>query len=260
MEVKVAKTREGFLLSSLPPELASCPSVEIYPLKGGIFLLCAKGAIGGASGAGSAPAGSEGREGMTGKERLLLQKLAAIRFERRTPSEVGKALSKEEKATLDSLMAKGLVSLLRGRRYNDGGVYNISDYGYAATRAAPLPPPAPANEKPLPLSSPEHLERKGWMIVEGEAEARNFAAAFPDKMKSGEVRGTRGFDKRYYFVRSHFLLSMEKKALAALEKDRTDEELAAELRVEPECARALLAHLCESGDALEKQRGRFARA
>jgi hypothetical protein len=191
---------------------------------------------------------------------VLFRSLLAVRFEKRTIAEMDRALGKEEKEILASLVKKELIQVFHGGKYEKSGVYNVSDFAFNAVRepsasAAPAPPSAP------PISSAAHLEKTGWMVLDDENAARAFAAAYPEKVKSGEVRGMRAFDRKYYFVTRAFAESWEKKVQLSLSKaEKSAEEIAGELGMEPMGCRCLLLHLCESGDVMEKKRGKFARA
>lgn len=185
----------------------------------------------------------------------------SVRFDRRTPAEIARLVSKEEKETLDGLMKRKLVHIFHGGKYEKEGVYNVSESAFNSVREPPGTQQHSVAQQPLPISSPEHLDRNGWMVLESESDARNFAAAYPEKVKSGEVKGLRAFDRKYYFVKRGFYEAWEKPAQLALSKsEKTAEEIAAENGMAPEGARCLLLHMCETGDILEKHKGKFARA
>jgi hypothetical protein len=285
MELKVIRTRDGIALSgNVPPELSDAATVELFLLRDGIYLLGKKGALGEAIKGTKAEAakGEAGRSygAFSENEQSLVRKLLAIRFERRTPAEVSKALSKDEKALLELLMEKNAVQVFHGGKYAKEGVYNISDHAFNAVRepqseawqangakaAGTTPAPAQqAKAEPvaaaLPISSPAHLEKFGWMVLDTDADARNFANSFPEKIKSGTVRGVRAFDRKFYFVSKGFVEAWEKEVQLALGKgDKTDSEIAVEIGLAEGGCRALLYHLCESGEVMEKKKGKFARA
>jgi translation elongation factor EF-G len=67
---------------------------------------------------GGSTARSEGT--ITPAERLVLKKLLAIRFEKRTPPYVAKELSEQELFVLRELERKGFVNVFRGQKYKDG--------------------------------------------------------------------------------------------------------------------------------------------
>lgn len=266
----------------LPSGFSEMQSLEVFHLRDGLYLVAAKGSL---------PASNASL--LDNIEKETVRRLSSIQFDKRIPSEMAKAFSKEEWRALDGLLQKGLVQLFFGSKYSKEGVYKISDLAFQQSRGpyqpstaqhppqqapskpqpsqpASSPPskpstqnasPQPSSKSPPPISSPEHLEKFGYMVLDTEGEARNFASAHPDRIKSGEVKGVRAFDKKFYFVRDSFLSLYEKKIPAALGKgEKTAEEVSDELGISAEGGRALLLHLCESGELLEKHRGKFARA
>src|SRR3989344_9532183 len=224
-EIKVARTKDGILLSgNLPPELLSSSSVEVIQLRDGSFLVTPKAAQMGAGG----------------------------------------LLSKDESSTLESLMKRKIVHLFKEGKYSHEGVYSVSDFAFHQSRGDDNREKQPISQRtaaPVPISSPEHLEKFGWMVLETDSDARNFSNAFPEKIRSGAVKGIRAFDRKFYFVTPQFVMLWEKKINSALGKgEKTAEEMANEIGLTAEGARCLLLHLCEAGELLEKHRGKFARA
>lgn len=272
MGYKVLKTREGLLLSgSVPKEIADAAAVELFSLRDGIYLLSIKGALGISA---EKEDERKGNEVLSEKEKALVRKLLAIRFEQRTPEEVGRATTKEEKAALDDLLKRKVVQVFHGGKYAKTGVYNISDAAFFAVREPQLiaaPPTAgkavaaaslqQAQDAAPGVSSHLHLEKYGFMVLDTDSEARNFANACPEKVKSGEVMGIRAFDRKYYFVTRNFLQAWEKKVELCLGKSEKDEtEIASEIGIPALGCRAVLFHLCESGEVMERKKGKFARA
>ncbi len=264
MEVKVSKTRDGILLSgALPAEISDSPALEVFPLKDGAYLLTVKG-FAEKEAYLSGLAAKKGGKALAEGEKALVRKLLSVRFESRIPEQVERVLSKEEKETLSSLMKKGLVQVFHGGKYEKTGVYNVSDFAFNSVREPSALPAAPgqmAAQQPLPVSSYAHLEKFGWMVLDDENAARAFANAYPEKVKSGEVRGMRAFDRKYYFVTRGFAEEWEKKVQLSLAKsDKAPEEISEELGIAPGGCRCLLLHLCESGEVMEKKKGKFAKA
>ncbi len=267
------------MAGDLPAGFSEMQSLEAFHLRDGLYLVAAKGSL---------PASNSPQ--LDSIEKEVIRRLSSIQFDKRIPSEMAKIFGKEEGRALDGLVKKGMVQLFFGSKYSKEGVYKISDFAFQqsrepyppAPRQHPLPQtpskPQPSSSQPSkasnqnaafqpsaasppPISSPEHLEKFGYMVLDTEGEARNFASAHPDRIKSGEVKGVRAFDKKFYFVRNSFLSLYEKKIPSSLGKgEKTAEEVSDELGLSVEGGRALLLHLCESGELLEKHRGKFARA
>lgn len=258
MELKVKRTQSGIALDgSVPAEIAGAESVEIFPLRDGTYLMAVKGAIGRAR-ASVAPAA------LSGEEKALLKKLLAIRFERRTPDEVERALSAKERAMLGALLEKKAVTVFRSKKYPKG-VYNVSDavYGQARDGEAGRQAAGSAHSSSgAATQAPAHDPlAKGFLVLESEGEARQLSGAVAERIKAGEVAGLRAFDRKYYFIKKAFAQQWQPKVLAALEKnDKTAEELSRELKLDAEGCRALLLHMGEEGELLEKSKGKFALA
>ena len=281
MEVKVQKTKDGVeLLGSVPADIANAASLEIFPLRDGMYLICLKGALGRMGGA-ITDAGA-----LSEPELALVKKLLAIKFERRTPTEVDKTLSIPEKATLASLMARKLVNVFRSEKY-EKGVYNVSDTVFGQTRdvlpvhaagaeagnrdvrsvasAAMVKSGAPMQQRTTTTTAsqpPAHDPlAKGYLVLENEGDARALSSALGEKIKTGDASGLRAFDRKYYFIKKSFAEEWQPKIQALLEKgDKTAEEVAREIGLNVEGCRALLLHMSEGGELLEKSKGKFALA
>ncbi|MCX8195240.1 MAG: hypothetical protein N3G22_04010 [Candidatus Micrarchaeota archaeon] len=256
MKIKATKTKEGVLLSGeIPPELASLSSAELFHLRDGAFLILPEGLL-------ARPTAEKKREQaapqLSEEEISLLRKLSLIKFENRTPAEVSQTLSSNEKKVLERLIERKLVEVFKGGKYSQSGVYNLSDKAFSIAKEYSLKKKEEEQQTKIPPSSPEHLQKFGWMVLETEAEARNFGNNFAAKVRSGEVMGQRGFDKRFYFVTKGFLESKEKEVLSAVGKsEKSTDEIARQVGIEPDGCLALLVHLCESGEVMEKKRGLF---
>lgn len=249
--MKVQRAKDGIaLLGSLPSEIAGAEAVEIFPLRSGFFLLAVKGAIGGA----------QAGQGLSGEEKALLKKMLAIKFERRTPVEVDRVLSPKERGTLGALLAKKAVGVFRSEKYPKG-VYNVPDAVYGQARGGGGEAANGGDAGQAAGQSAPHPLAKGYLVVESEGEARRLSSAVAEEIKTGEVAGLRSFDRKYYFVRKGFVAEWRPKLAAALGKgEMTAEELARKVGLEADGCRAILLHMGEEGELLEKGKGKFALA
>ena len=243
MRIKTIKRESGCYIK-LPEELWK-EEVELFPLKEGFFLLAAP--LGGQVVKGGIQASpqhgktEEGGAALKEREAALLRKLSSIRFEKRVPAYLAKALSDEEKEVLKSLQKKGAVALLKSSKYK-GGVYNISKgfYGRGAERAM-------LGE--IPSSLEKQLFRDGYAV----AADRRVAAALSEKLSRQRftVSGVKSFDGKYYMVTRSFLSRVRK----MLEKEGGEVEprlLAEKFGGHPDGFKAALKILAEGGEYLEK--------
>lgn len=262
VRVRILK-RQNSAYMELPEGLLGYDEVELFELKKGYYLLTAP--LGQAAAAAPAPKGGE----IT--ERSVLKKLLAIRFENRTPANVSKALSEEEKAVLAELERKGLVNVFKGTKYKEG-VYNVRDSAYAlARKETGNPEPKTGNREPgtvgrepgttQPASGMDTaaiLVRQGYLVVGDRNEARALSERLGQQMKSGAVAGVKGFDNRFYIVTRAYLTKAQASIESVLKEDMDAAGIAAAARLEPEGCLAVLRLLAESGNIIEKKRGIFA--
>jgi hypothetical protein len=248
-KLRVIKRQEkGYV--ELPPEMAACEEVEIFPLKEGYYLLSVP--IG-------QPRSSAPKEKgqISEQERAVLRKLLSIRFENRTPAYVGKALSGSELEVLGELERRRLVNVFRGNKYKDG-VYNINDsiYPLLSQRAEQAAPQA--HSTPGPGSSFSSLGSRGFAIINDKREALALSDQLQSEIKSGSVVGIKGFDGKFYLVTKNYLTDAASAIASVLKDDMDVQAIASAARLEPDGCIAVLRLLAEGGEIIEKKKGIFA--
>lgn len=98
----------------------------------------------------------------------------------------------------------------------------------------------------------------GFQVLEDEMQAKAFSLQYEKLIKSGQLRGVRGFDKRFYLATSAFYGTASAKILNCLkEKQNTVEQLSAEVKLPLQACLTVLFLLKEEGEVLEKKRGEF---
>jgi hypothetical protein len=100
-------------------------------------------------------------------------------------------------------------------------------------------------------------------VLENEEDIRALTMRFADEIRTGKVKGLRSFDRKLYFISTDFAKEWGGKAVAALtQKEKSAEEIAAEIGLAPEACRGLLFHLSESEESeiLEKRKGKYSKA
>ena len=131
----------------------------------------------------------------------------------------------------------------------------------------PSPTPTPVTLQPptMPAAAPVVLARnplgpKGFIVIDTELEAKQLSNRLEKEIKSGDVVGVRGFDKKFYIVSTALYQSLAPKIENLLKnKDTiTATEAAQTLNLEEPCAIAILQVMKEQGELIEKKRGVFA--
>ena len=229
--------------------------LELFPLRDGFFLV---GKLP-ASAAKAEPISRAGEHALTGPELAVLRKLSDFRFEERIPADVNKTLSPAERAILTVLIEKKSVTIYSGGKYGKTGVYNIPKEIYPLLRISPAGPEQ--QQRIPPVSSLEHLNMKGYMVIENENEAKRAVSILHEQIKLGEIIGVRAFDHKFYVATRAFFMANEGKVHKALTKEgKSVDDVAASIRLPQEAGRVLLTLMSDSGDILEKKRGLFATA
>lgn len=115
-------------------------------------------------------------------------------------------------------------------------------------------------KKTGPVTTPSSpLEPSGFLVLSGEQDAKTFSLRHEAAIKSGDVKGVRGFDKKFYLVSRRFLEKHANKVLSQLSEDQTSLQLAQTLKLPEDGVNALLYVLKEEGEVIEKKRGAFRR-
>ena len=237
----------------LPEQFLSTEEVELFALRDGYYLLTVP--------LESRVLGPESRTQETGNRKLetdeiaVLHKLQAIKFGDRTPENVSKILSNDEKETLRNLEKKGLVNLFRGNKYRNG-VYNIDDRVYPILKNTNEQKPRETGAVSDPIY--QALAKHGFLVIRDQREARELSERLKSEMKSGSVVGTKGFDGSFYVVTRDYFSKASKSILGALEKEADVLTIAATCKLDADGVRAVLQHLAESGEIIEKRKGTFA--
>jgi len=237
-KVRIFKRQEKAYLE-LPQDMLKYDELELFQLKEGYYLL-------------SMPLGA--RKGLSESEKQVLRKLLSIRFEKRTPAYVAKALSAQEKEMLKDLEERGHVNVFRGKKYRNG-VYNISDRTYPLLKrsAEPARKAAPRYSDHFTL-----LKTQGFIIIKERKEAFELSQRLKQEMKSGSAVGIKGFDGRFYIVTSGYLSKAKGAISSALSEDMDSASIAEAAKLDHDGCMAVLRVMAENGEVIEKKRGVFA--
>jgi len=255
MRIKTIQKESGTYVR-LPDDFRKAEELELFMLRDGYYLLSlplgaavktrveAKGAAE-PEPKGRAPepaVAEEDAKGLTQSENRVLDKLASIRFEKRTGTSIREDFSRQDREALLSLEKKGAVTFIKSKKYPDG-VYNIQNDFY----------PAPKKDAG-PEKSASELERQlfrdGYIILQDSNAAQRLSEVL-QKQKNA-ITGVKGFDGKYYVVtRAH--MERVRKVLARWRGDYVDPKaMAAKFGIHPDAVKAVLKILAEGGEYTEK--------
>ncbi len=260
--MKIIK-KDGKSYIQLPDEFSEVEDAELFRLKDGYYLLSVplgKPAVK----TGIKPKAAEGFQIPTEAEKKVLKHLLSIKFQNRTPENVNNVLSNEEKTVLKELEKKKFINVFKGEKYPNG-VYNINDMIYATLygkktvkqTVKDIARPASAPVKKETGSPAELLDRKGYAVGTSK-DLKEIIDKNKTAIKSGKIKGLKGFDGRFYIARMDYVSKMYPLIIKQLDQERNIDEIAQNLKVEPDAVRTVLHLLAEAGDVIEKRKGVYA--
>ena len=203
----------------------------------------------------------------------LINKLLSMKFSDRTPESVNKQLNPSEKKILSSLIEKKAVNLFKSPKYKEG-VYNIRDKIYGMIKDIEKQGkekdvkaiPEKKTEKVARIGDAEEtekdpmkrLEKHGYAVIEYESEARRVSEEISSKGRKREIIGIRGFDKRYYVLKSSFFIRNQPKIKNVLKEGKKSlDQISSETGLDKQACTGILALMNDNGDVIEKRKGVF---
>lgn len=100
------------------------------------------------------------------------------------------------------------------------------------------------------------LEKHGFIVFQDEEQAKALSMELENEIKFGDIKGVRGFDKKYYVVTRDYLESNSQKILKFLkEKDALLGDIISQTKLDADGVQSLLYVLKDEGEVIEKKRG-----
>lgn len=236
MERRVLK-KDGKCYVELPSDFSQHESLELFPLRSGFYLL-------------TLPLSKKSKPHLTEEEKSVLRKLSRIKFEKRIPPYVEKALNPEEKQILSTLLTKGYVNLFKSKKYRYG-VYNIRDSVYPLLTSR-------SNTRTQGTDTP--FLSQGYAVIDNARFASQISDQLRKQGKSKTVVGVKGFDGRFYMVTKSYFSKTAPIVLKALSQPKSSDSVAKLCQLPSSACLAILRVLSEEGDVVEKRKGIFVRA
>jgi bifunctional DNA-binding transcriptional regulator/antitoxin component of YhaV-PrlF toxin-antitoxin module len=211
------------------------------------------------------------------EEISVLKKLDTLRYENRTSGKVAAILNNNEKAILQNLIKKRIVSIFK-KAGDKESKYGIAKNAYdtylyrkrpeetttstVSKQPQPSRPAVPkAWEQKINQGSDaymEALESKGFLVLGNEAEAAIVSSSLEDSIRHGLVVGTRAFNKKFYIGLRGFINKHAAKILKLIDqKSMNVSDIASEIKVDEDGVRTILYVLSEAGDVTEVRKDIF---
>lgn len=220
---------------------------------------------------------SGGDEKISQDEMVVLKKLDSLRYNMRTKANIIKMLGSEETSILKGLMKKKAVTLFAKDKSKEPlfsiskNVYdkylmrkNLDQQGAVAKAIEPKiintyqKQQGAQNMAGIENANVKKLEEDGFIVLQYEAEASTLSLALEQSIRRGMVLGTRSFNKKFYIIlRSYFDRHGSKILKALKDGEMKVLQIAKEVGINEDGARAILYLLAESGDVSEKKRDLF---
>jgi hypothetical protein len=100
------------------------------------------------------------------------------------------------------------------------------------------------------------LEKDGFIVVRNEQRAKRLSEELADRIKAGQIMGTKSFEGTFYIIDSTFYNEKSAKVLELLKQKKNSDlqELSKELALTPTVVKIVCTFLGEEGQILEKRR------
>ncbi len=165
-------------------------------------------------------------------------------FKERVEGNFERILSKEELKKFRDMIKKGIVG-----KFKSNAKYKKSVYQVIETEARNFD----NVEKGIEEFS---LEKDGFIVVKNEQRAKRLSDELSEKIKAGQIMGTRNFEGTFYIIDSAFYNEKSEKVLGRLKELGTAdlESLSKDLSLTPTIVKIVCAFLGEEGQILERRR------
>lgn len=164
-----------------------------------------------------------------------------------------KKLTEEERKKFSEMLTNGAVVKFKSSEVFRKALY-VPGKHTAKTRA---PEKSFENkEKPFPDFT---LEKDGFVVVKNEMRAKALSEELRDRIKAGEIKGTRAFTGEFYIVLSDLLESAEEKVIKEMKAAKKYElsALSAKIGLTETLVKIAMEFLKEEGQIIEKKKDSY---
>jgi biotin operon repressor/antitoxin component of MazEF toxin-antitoxin module len=260
---------DGKLLVEIPQEAADALGIKAgeeieFSVEGKKVVLLGKGAAPAAAKAEAPKAWAAAeRKTLTDREIVILKRVNDIRSWNRTIATINKELTRYEKAIFDYLLKNKIIFAYKKEGKELFGISKeYLDYviGKRLPKEEQKEEKKEAKEESPKDPLTDKLEKEGFLVLEHEGQAKELNMKLRYEKKEGTVKGTRGFDKKYYVIKTDRLMDLERRLPKAIGKGKSLKDIAAELKLSEGLCKAAIELMREDGKIIEKRRDVYALA
>jgi hypothetical protein len=188
-------------------------------------------------------------------EDRILKLVEETPLSQRVEGRFEKLLNKDSLKVFQKLLKEGLIVRFKLSKEYKKAIYKTINEIKSKPKPDAKPAPATYSSAPAPGIA-SALDKDGFMVVKNQNEARELSDKLGARIKSGEIKGTRGFDGGFYILKTAFYEKVKNKLLPLLQKksQATFDELTVELKVSKDVLRAVTELLKEEGEVSEKRK------
>lgn len=181
------------------------------------------------------------QKGLDEKEVKVLKEIGKIKHWERTPENIKKQIKDDEKEIFNNLLAKDVLF-----DYEKEGETRIGidrEYFSIATDG---------NQGRTPEDLIERLKEEKYLVLKDEEKAKELQNKLREKDKGDEVKGVRGFDKKYYIINKDKLEEVEDEIKELLDEEKIIHEVSEDLELPEKLCKSALVVMREEGKVVEK--------
>ncbi|MEM3841582.1 MAG: hypothetical protein QXN59_02740 [Candidatus Micrarchaeaceae archaeon] len=199
--------------------------------------------------------------------------LDRIRYADRTKENVSKALDKRSLQILAGLQKRKIVNLYKkdDNIYRYGiskSIYDKYLYGKRKSQQQNSQDTDQSDSTQQPKkwvlkleerdAFTELLESQGYLVISNATDAERVSSMLEESIRMGLVLGTRAFNKKFYVALRSYINKYAPKIISFIsESSKHVSEIAKEVGIDEDGARAILYIMSESGDVVERKKDHF---
>ena len=180
-------------------------------------------------------------------EQKIIGLLKKFSLSERVEGSFEKQLSKDELKKFSEMISQNKIEKFKLNESYKKAVYKLAEEN---------PNKFDNDEKPFHEFT---LENDGFLVVKNENRAKELSEQLKEKIKEGEIKGTRNFNGEFYVISTDFLENAEEKVLKELKGKMNEniEQLSAATGLTQTLCKIAIEFLKEEGQVIERRKKQY---